>query len=161
MDAKWVIEEFANLLPLAVEWAVEQEQRILKQGIALLLPEIEDAKAVGVQQTGRVRLFPVRAVPRPENPSLRAACDAIQFLTSETRGLTLGHGILIRADCWRHRALIVHELAHTAQYERLGGIQPFLDQYLLECLTVGYNESALENEARRVAAMVCPDTGRS
>lgn len=158
MDAKWVIEEFANLLPLAVEWAAEQEQRILKQGVVLLPPEIADAKAVGVQQPERVRLLSVRVVPRPGNPSLRAACDVIQFLTSETRGLTLGHGILIRDDCWRDRALIAHELVHIAQYERFGGIQPFLQQYLIECLTAGYNDSPLENEARRVAAMVCPDT---
>jgi hypothetical protein len=36
---------------------------------------------------------------------------------------------------------------HTAQYERLGGIEPFLRQYLRECLTIGYPEAPLEQEA--------------
>ena len=158
MDPESVIEQFPRLLPLAVQWAVEQEQRILSEGVELLPAEIADASAVGVHQPQRVRLLRVNVVPRPNNASLRAACDAIHFLTNETRGLTLGYGILIRDDCWRYRPLITHELVHTAQYERFGGIKPFLQQYLTECLTVGYNESPLENEARRVAAAVCVDT---
>ena len=53
--------------------------------------------------------------------------------------------------------MIAHELVHVAQYERLGGIEPFLRQYLRECLTVGYDESALENEARSIVAQFYPD----
>jgi hypothetical protein len=33
------------------------------------------------------------------------------------------------------------------QYERFGGVLPFLRQYLTECLTVGYPEAPLEQEA--------------
>ena len=51
--------------------------------------------------------------------------------------------------------LIVHELAHSAQYERLGGILPFLRRYLFECLTVGYAAAPLEVEAIAVTARVC------
>ncbi len=65
------------------------------------------------------------------------------------------HGIFIRSDCLRDRALIVHELAHTAQYERLGGILPFLRKYLFECLTTGYSEAPLEQEAISMADRVC------
>ncbi|HEX4665027.1 MAG TPA: hypothetical protein VH207_00400 [Chthoniobacterales bacterium] len=53
----------------------------------------------------------------------------------------------MRSDCWRDRALVAHELAHTAQYERLGGIAPFLKQYLFECLTIGYPAAPMEQEA--------------
>ena len=42
---------------------------------------------------------------------------------------------------------IAHELAHTEQYERLGGIEPFLRQYLSECLTIGYPAAPMEQEA--------------
>ena len=49
----------------------------------------------------------------------------------------------------------MHELAHTAQYERLGGILPFLREYLFECLTSGYSEAPMEQEANEVAARVC------
>jgi hypothetical protein len=53
--------------------------------------------------------------------------------------------------------LIVHELAHVAQYERLGGILPFLRKYLFECLTVGYAAAPLELEATAVTVRVCAE----
>jgi hypothetical protein len=51
--------------------------------------------------------------------------------------------------------LIAHELVHAAQYERLGGILPFLRQYLVECLTIGYANAPMELEAAEMAARVC------
>ena len=147
--------QFEMLVPLAAAWATEQEQEILRDGVSLSAEEIGDARAVGVQEPDRVRLLRVETIQRPTQPQLRAACDAIDFLTPATRGLTLGHGIFIRSDCWRERSLIVHELAHVAQYERFGEILPFLRRYLYECLTVGYSASPLEQEAIAAAARVC------
>lgn len=147
MDRSSIVAQFETLLPLAVEWATEQEQRILCDGITLWNDELTDAKFIGVREPERVRLLQVQAISRPSHPALAAACDAIDFLTSATRGLTLQYGIFIRADCWRDRSLIAHELVHTAQYERFGGILPFLRQYLLECVTIGYPEAPLEREA--------------
>jgi hypothetical protein len=69
--------------------------------------------------------------------------------------LTLRHGIFIRADEWGDRRLVVHELAHTAQYERLGGFGPFLRQYLQECVTVGYPATPLEQEAKSIEREIC------
>ena len=155
MDRQSVVAQFDTLLPLAVKWATEQEQLILRDGVPLTETEIKDAKAVGVQQAERVRLLQVRAIPRPADAQLAAAADAMQFLTSATRGLTLNYGIFVRSDCWRDRALVVHELVHTAQYERLGGILPFLRQYLSQCLTIGYPEAPLEKEAITTATRVC------
>jgi len=109
--------------------------------------EMTDAHAVGVREPQRVRLLQMGTAPRPEDPVLRMACDAIEFLTPATRGLALQYGIFIRSDCWRERTLIAHELVHTAQYERLGGILPFLRKYLFECVTIGYPEAPLEQEA--------------
>jgi hypothetical protein len=111
-----------------------------------------DAKAVGVRDAERVRLLPVKMMPWPGGSPLRAASAAAGFVTTATRGLTLSHGIFIRQDCWRNRELIAHELVHTAQYERFGGVEPFLRKYLTECLTVGYVASPLEAEAVRLAA---------
>jgi hypothetical protein len=107
----------------------------------------DDARALGVRTPERVRWLEVETIARPENAVLKAACDAIDFLDPGTHGLTLGYGIFIRADCAGERALMRHELVHVAQYERLGGIEPFLQQYLMECLTVGYDASPLEQEA--------------
>ena len=122
-----------------------------------------DLMAERVQTLGGVAIADPRhvaevtTIPRPSQPQLRAACDAIDFLTPATRGLTLGHGIFIRSDCWRDRLLIVHELVHSAQYERLGGILPFLRRYLFECLTVGYSTAPLELEAIAVTARACAE----
>ena len=148
---EWVARRFPVLLPLAVAWVRRQERRILKKGIPLTESEIEDAKAVGVRNPERVRLLPVKIVPWPGASTLRSAAKVIGFATDATCGLTLGYGIFIREDCWRDRALIAHELVHTAQYERLGGIEPFLRQYLGECLTVGYVNAPLEREAATLA----------
>jgi hypothetical protein len=105
-----------------------------------------------LRQPERVRLLALARVPMPDNLTLKAAAEAIQFLTPATRGLTLRYGIFIRQDCWSDRRLVAHELVHTAQYERLGGIEPFLRQYLLECLQVGYPAAPLEQEAIAVAS---------
>ena len=69
---------------------------------------------------------------------------------SGTIGMALGYGIFLHADYASDRALLLHELAHVAQYERLGR-RGFLRQYLHECLTQGYPLGALEAEARALS----------
>ena len=160
MNKEDVIAQFPSLFPLAVKWATEQERLILEHGVALTPEELEDALAVGIQKTSQMRLLAVSVIPRPDHPQLREACDAIDFLTMATRGLTLGYGIFIRQDCWRDRALVAHELVHVAQYERFGGIDPFLRTYLTECLTAGYANSPLEREASGVVGALFGNDAR-
>ena len=155
MTQESVLSQFEMVLPLAATWATEQEQKISRDGVPLSEKETGNARAIGVQSPDRVRLLQVEAIPRPSQPQLKAACDAIDFLTPATRGLTLGYGIFIRSDCWGDRLIVVHELAHVAQYERLGGILPFLRKYLFECLTMGNAASPLELEAIAAAARIC------
>src|SRR6267378_1549970 len=89
------------------------------------------------------------------DPALRAAVQETQFLSPLTRGLTLRYGIFIRSDCRSDRTMVIHELGHTAQYERLGGFEPFLRQYLFECLTIGYPEAPMEQEVIELTARIC------
>jgi len=146
------------MLPLATEWAAEQQERILREGVSLTVRELADALKVGVKDPERVRLLEVEIIPSPSHPVLMAAYQQINLAPAAPRGLTLHYGIFVRSDYWRDRALIVHELVHTAQYERLGGIELFLRRYLLECATVGYNKSALEKEAVTTAARILKKT---
>src|SRR4029434_3750385 len=104
------------------------EKRILREGVPLAEQELADARAVGVREPERVRLLAVPWVATPADLTLKTAVAAIQFLTPATRGLALRYGIFVRADCWDERQLIAHELCHTARYERLGGLPPFLLQ---------------------------------
>lgn len=154
MPQQFSQEQFEQLVPLAAEWAAEQEQQILREGVPLSEQEIADARAVGVRDPERVRLLQVDAIPAPAHPILRAAYDTIDFLTAKPRGLTLRYGIFVRADCRQDRHLLLHELAHTAQYERLGGIVSFLRKYLVECATAGYGAAPLEKEATAIAERV-------
>lgn len=147
MHRKLLLSQFDNLLPLAAKWATAVEKRILREGVPLSEQGLADARAVGVREPERVRLLALPCVPIPTDLTLKTAVAAIQFLTPATRGLALRYGIFARSDCWGERRLVAHELVHTAQYERLGGIRPFLRQYLSECLTIGYPAGPMEQEA--------------
>jgi hypothetical protein len=154
-DRQSLLAQFETLLPHAVEWAAAQEQRVLREGVPLSPAELADAKAAGVREPERIRLLRVESVPVPADPQLRAAAETVHFLTPETRGLTLQYGVFVRWDCWQDRHLLAHEFVHTAQYERLGGLLPFLRQYLHECLTIGYANAPMELEASAMAARIC------
>jgi hypothetical protein len=140
-------EQFEKLLPLACAWAAEEEKTILARGKPLSEPQIQDAHLIGVAAPGNVRLLAVDQIPVPQNPVLKQAAKLTGLISPHTAGLTLRFGIWIRKDCWGDRALVAHELVHVLQYERMGGIEPFLRQYLWECLTDGYPGGALEQEA--------------
>ena len=147
MNREILIAQFESILPLATKWAAAVETRILRQGVPLTEESLADARVIGVREAERVRLLALTRVPVPKDLTLRTAAAAIQFLTPMTCGLALRYGIFIRRDCWGNRRLVAHELVHTAQYERLGGIEPFLRQYLYQCLTIGYPEAPMEQEA--------------
>ena len=148
-------DQFALLLPLACKWAEEQEQLILRDGFALSDVQLVDARSVGVINPERLRLMIVNQIPMPTQVDLYAAARATQLITPATCGLTLRYGIYIRSDYRTNRQLIIHEFVHTAQYERLGGFLPFLQQYLYECVTIGYPAAPMEQEAITTAARMC------
>ena len=135
--------------PPAAAWVAYWERKICASGVALDAAQLADARAVGVVHPERVRLLRVERVPFPRwAGTLAKLASADPALTA---GLTVRYGIFIRADHWGNRALLVHELAHTAQYERLHGIRRFLRQYLRECLSETYALAGLELEASAAA----------
>jgi hypothetical protein len=140
-------ELIEELLPLAVAWSEEQERFILERGVRLNAEQAADAVWLGVAEPGRVRLLVTPSIPAPQHPLLHAAGEAMHLISPFTAGLTLRHGIYLRSDFADDRFLVAHELVHTAQYERLGGFLPFLRQYLKECLTLGYPDAPMEQEA--------------
>ena len=89
------------------------------------------------QNPNQVCLLQVETIPRPSQPQLKAACDAIDFLTPTTRGLTLGYGIFIRSDCGGTDL----SLSTSSTLASTRGLVEFsfLRRYLFECLTVGYS----------------------
>lgn len=149
-------QQFEALLPLVVAWAAEQENMILRSGVPLTEPQLADARQLGVRFPERVRLLQVSEIPMPVHPVLAAAAAMTNLISPFTAGMTLGYGIFIRDDCWGQRLLVAHELVHTSQYERLGGLEGFLRPYLMECLTPpGYPHGRMEQEADVLSKKLC------
>jgi hypothetical protein len=123
--------------------------------VSLSAVELADARAVGVAEPERIRLLCVDSIPFRRRSLLHRVAVRMRILSPHTAGLTARYGILVRQDFWRDRELLVHEFAHTAQYESCGGIRPFLRQYLRECLLDGYPFGELERHAAAAARRLC------
>lgn len=126
----------------------------MADGCTLNEGETADARRIGVLNPERVRLLRVPTVPLPGGATIAALGRWAGIPGGNTAGLTARYGIFIRADLWGDRRLIAHELAHTAQYERFGGVRPFIREYLAQCLADGYASADLELEAIAAAASV-------
>jgi hypothetical protein len=148
-------QQFEALLPHAVAWAEEHERTILQSGVPLTESQLADARQIGVRFPERVRLLRVPQIPTPSHPALAAAAAATGLISTSTGGMTLRYGIFIRTDCWEQRLLVSHELVHVTQYERLGGFDAFLRPYLWECLTKGYPQGPMEQEAVTTSERLC------
>jgi hypothetical protein len=149
-------ETFEHLLPLAYEWARQQEQFILATGASLGPQHVADARRVGVQDCDRVRVLVVDRIPLPKDKKLADAARHAQIITDASQGVALGHGIVIRADCWGDRELLVHQLVHVAQCERNGGLKQWVEQYLRDRRNCAkFTLGSLEEEARGIARELC------
>ncbi len=139
------------LVPLwlcAVPWVRWRERVILCEGVALTPPQRLLARRLGVTSPQRVRVMAADRIPMPLPPLVRSLAERAGWISPHIAGMTLGHGIALRADCCGDQRLLAHELTHVVQYERLGGIPQFLRQYLRECVWPGYPRGALEIEAK-------------
>src|SRR6266513_408299 len=149
-------ENFERLLPLAYQWAKIQETFILERGIPLGPRYSADARHVGVQDCSRVKVLIVDRIPMPENEELAEAARRRHIITDTSRGVTIGHGIVIRADAWGNRELMLHQLVHVAQCERSGSLEAYVQQYLFDRRNCAkFTIGSLEEEARRVSHEIC------
>ena len=149
-------KDFDRLAPLASQWAKVQEAYILQQGVSLTGAQTADARQVGVQDPARVRVLVVDRIPLPEAKELADAARQTQIMTDASRGVTIGYGIIIRADSWKNRELLLHQLVHVAQCERSGGLESFVMEYLLDRRSSrDFSVGSLEDEARRLAREIC------
>jgi hypothetical protein len=140
-------QELPRLLPLACEWAKQQSELVQADGRPLNGGERDLAVKVGVLKPENVRLLSATWIPTPTEPSLKAACEQLNFLGPDALGLTLGYSVILKKpNAWR-RALVAHELRHVAQYESFGSIEAFLAVYLPELLKYGYDDAPLERDA--------------
>ena|ERR1035437_884011 len=136
------------ILPFVVKWAKDHEKRILREGKPLREREREDALSVGVKEVDKVKILEVEEIPLPENPIVRMAMERTGFTGIDFVGISFNKGIYIKKGERYRRSLMVHELCHTAQAERLGGTEEFIKEYAKEVVETGYHNCSLEVEAR-------------
>lgn len=149
-------ETFQELLPVAYEWAQAQEDFVLTRGAPLSSRHLADAKLAGVQDCERVRVLVVDRIPLPENPALAEAARRTGIISHETRCIGFGHALIIRADAWGDRELVLHNLVHIAQSERAGSLEHWVEQYLSDRHTCAkFTIGSLEEEARSLAREIC------
>lgn len=148
-DKQWLAEKVQELCP----WVAEHERLIRESTSSLpLTPEQrEDAKNVGVENVEQVRLLYAEVIPEPPELFLTGFSSKDPVL-----GLAARYGIYLTAADQGNREHVIHELVHTMQYERCGGIEEFLHAFLYESFFIpGYPSGLLEQEARNKAREMC------
>jgi hypothetical protein len=141
------------IVSLVRRWAEAHEARVLCAGVPLTAEQRTDAARIGVREPGRVRLMAVESIPTPLDWLPAPARRLARAIAGDTIGITLGHAIYLRRDWLNDRALLVHELVHVTQYERLG-MRGFLQAYVEECVRPGYPHGPLEREAIACTAVI-------
>lgn len=149
-------KDFDRLAPFASAWATSQENYILEHGVPLTRDQASDARQTGVREPSRVRVLLVDRIPLPEDKELANAARQSQIITDTSRAVAIGYGIIIRADSWLNRELLLHQLVHVAQCERSGGLESFVSEYLLDRRSSrDFSLGSLEDEARSLAREIC------
>ncbi|HGF5052637.1 TPA: hypothetical protein ACF31V_004699, partial [Vibrio parahaemolyticus] len=87
----------------------------------------------------------VDSIPKPDFPELRLA-GLGDFLDMEVQGITYKNTYYIVPSVAQNLRLHFHELVHVAQWKALGAIG-FLQRYISEVQSVGYNDAPLEKLA--------------
>jgi hypothetical protein len=143
---------FEQLLPLAYQWAKAQEEFVLAHGTALSPQHMADARLAGVRDCERIRILVVDRIPLPEDGELAEATRSARIITDDTGCVGFGHAIIIRAEAWGDRELLLHNFVHIAQCERSGGLEAWVKQYLVDRqISATFTVGSLEDEARRIA----------
>lgn len=155
-----MLRTFPALLSKAIDWASDLEAAALESGKELDDSQRIDARLAGVKEPARIRLLIQPAVPVPDDEVLAAANSQVGFITADSPGLTVGYAVFVKEGVPDERRVLVHEFVHVGQYERMGGIEGFLEEYLSELINVGYDHAPLETEAaNRCNAILGPERG--
>ena len=146
-----IADNFDLIVQLMNNWSEQWQQHILRHGVGLSAEQILQARCVGVRHPEKVRILNVPNVPMPHYKLLHETFVSSNLFGLNAHGLSLMYGIFLKNDCFPQEYWLTHELVHVAQFERLGGLAGGMRQYLKECLTDGYESSALEREAHQTA----------
>ena len=145
-----------SALPKMLEENLILERKILQRGRPLSSIEARRARALGVNNTSKVRILVVTTIPSRNtfakvNAELGGATSL--GIGSEVGGLTTGYGILVARNYADKDWLIAHELVHVAQFEALGR-EPMLRRILTERTILKDKLIPIEREAIAKSSML-------
>lgn len=142
----WLAAALADgLAPALTRWAGAQERRIIAEGRCLPADLRAFAARLGIERPEELRCLEIEPIPLPLPQVWVKCCQRLGLPVFAPGGMALGRGIFLLPGQMKS---LRHELVHVLQYQRLGGIRPFLKRYLMECLETGYADASLEQEAR-------------
>jgi hypothetical protein len=139
--------------PLA-DWIEDMENCILSQGRFLSDEEMTIAKKLGIKNYDIIRVLESDIVPMPMHNSIKNIGLSMGFFQQTTAGMSFRYGIYLNSRQKCNRVVLIHELAHTLQYEQHGSILAFTKAYLDDILKHGYHQSAHEQEANRLTLLL-------
>ena len=145
-------EAYRELLPLALSWLLSVEEATLTHGRELSPAELQDAQAVGVQHPEKIRILNVDTIVQPEDPLLLQAMTEIGMPHEGVAGRATGYGVEV-VDGVESRSLLRHEFRHVYQFEQAGSMANFVESYVRSVLSVGYQNSEFERDARSFEAV--------
>jgi len=147
---KLKLSNITPYLPEVVHWIEEMENFIQSNGRFLNNEELTFAKKIGILNYEIIKVWESKRVPKPKNIMIQYLGNEIGFFSSNTNGISFRYGIFIHSSCSNKISVLEHELIHTLQYERFGGIEKFILCYLDDVLNNGYENSVLEIEANKI-----------
>jgi hypothetical protein len=137
-----------GLSPWLARWARGWEKRILADGEPLPVELMEFAESLGILWPEEIRVREIAEIPLPVSAFWVWLGKKVGLPVFPPGGMAIGRGIFLAPG---NRLSLRHELVHVLQYQQLGGIKPFMDRYVFECLSQGYAEAELEIEARELS----------
>lgn len=137
----------ADLVPLAVAWHSELQERFSASGRTLTEGERRLAQALGVKAADAVRVVVAERFPLPQDPLLRAEAERYGLGSCRISAIAVGHLILMKPRGVDDLKLLAHELVHVAQQEAWG-TEESMRRVIAQYREFGPFAAPLEVEAR-------------
>jgi len=141
-----VVEKIDRFFPAVLDWFNLTEADLRPFGRPLSVREQETARKLGVEYPEDVRVLVVQKLPIPSDPELKREAERYGLGSFFEMGRTMGHVILLKPRVADNASVLVHELVHVSQFDRLGR-NAFLRRYIVEMEMMGYARAPMELEA--------------
>lgn len=146
--------KFYKLVAGLIEsWVVRHQKRISETGYPLNEKWKGYASELGVLEVEKVRVKVVKKIPIPFYRLISWLGGTVNIQLIDIGGMTLGHSIYVVREVALNPRIMAHELVHVAQYEKIG-LSKFLETYVVDCITEGYQNCNMEIEAERLSKLV-------